>query len=451
MKYKSAFRYALLGAVFGLLFPIIGTIIEINNASLPQTLENFVFIQAQKQLLWIIDTAPIFLGIFAGLVGIRQDTLSRQNHQLETEILTRKQAFEEIEKLKNNLDNQVKERTISLERKVLQLRASTEVGQAIASIYEIDTLLREVTVLISEQFGFYHTGIFLLDKEQKYAVLKSTNSVEGQGMLARNHKLKIDGVGIVSYTIREGTARIAQAVRSDDLFFDNPDLPDTRSELALPLITRGKIIGALDIQSREEKAFKDDDILVLQTMANLVAGALQTAQLFQQVEQSSEALRKVYGELSQEAWRKITEGRGHRGYHYIQGDVVPIDEQQEIDLSNLPEISIPIQIGEQTVGFITAHKSSSETEWTASETAIMKNISDQLSVALESARIFQDTQMRAAREQITGEVTTRIRETMDIDTIIKTASDEIRKALNLPEVVIRLGEPASNPKRGVTK
>ncbi len=112
---------------------------------------------------------------------------------------------------------------------------------------------------------------------------------------------------------------------------------------------------------------------------------------------------------------------------------------------------MPVQIGERTIGHITAHKLSSEHEWTTSEITILETLSGQLGVALESARLYQDIQLRAAREQLTGEVTTRIRETMDIETIIKTASEEIRKALNLPEVVIRLGEPTTKPKRGMVE
>jgi len=89
--------------------------------------------------------------------------------------------------------------------------------------------------------------------------------------------------------------------------------------------------------------------------------------------------------------------------------------------------------------------------WSNDEIAVMENLSNQLSVALESARLYQDTQLRAAREQLTGEVTSRIRETLDIETILQTASDEIRKALNLPEVVIRLGEPTLEVDRGKTE
>ncbi|MFN2152086.1 MAG: hypothetical protein ACK2T5_10855, partial [Anaerolineales bacterium] len=108
-----------------------------------------------------------------------------------------------------------------------------------------------------------------------------------------------------------------------------------------------------------------------------------------------------------------------------------------------------VEVGDQVIGVIKAHKPKNQGGWASDEITVMENLSNQLSVALESARLYQDTQQQAAREQLTGEVTSRIRETLDIETILKTTSEEIRKALNLPEVVIRLGGPASNSTSGV--
>lgn len=361
------------------------------------------------------------------------------------------EQLEEINLELQESRDDLSQRTQDLERRTRYLEATSAVARDVASELNPDILLRRIVILVTEQFNFYHTGIFIIDTAGEFAILRAASSEGGQRMLTRSHRLKVGEEGIVGFVANQGQSRVALDTGVDATYFNNPDLPETRSEAALPLQVRGHVIGVLDVQSKEPEAFNDEDMAVLQTLADQIAVALQTAQLFQQVEQSLEAQKQAYGELSQEAWKKIIEGKENLGYHYIGGDVIPVDKQSLVDQSDLPEVSLPIQIGDQTVGFITAHKASAETEWTESEIAMMETLTDQLSVALESARLYQDTQLRAAREQLTGEVTTRIRETMDIETIIKTASEEIRNALNLPEVIIRLGEPSSKPNRGVTE
>ena len=361
------------------------------------------------------------------------------------------EKLEEINTELHESRDDLSQRTQELERRTRYLEATSVVARDVASELDPETLMHRIVILITEQFAFYHTGLFLIESEGEYAELKTASSRGGQRMLDRGHRLLVGEEGIVGFVASQGRSRVALDTGADAVYFDNPDLPDTRSEAALPLRVRGEVIGVLDVQSTKPNAFNENDISVLQTLADQIAVALQTAQLFQQFEQNLEAQRQAYGELSQEVWKKLTQGREIIGYQYIRGNVVPVDEKSSVLQTDLPEISLPVQIGELTVGYITAHKESADADWSTNEIAMMETLSNQLSVALESARLYQDTQQRAAREQLTGEVTTRIRETMDIETIIKTASEEIRKALNLPEVVIRLGEPSSKPNRGVTE
>jgi GAF domain-containing protein len=295
--------------------------------------------------------------------------------------------------------------------------------------------------LISEQFDFYHTGIFLLDPARDYAVLQAASSEGGKRMLARQHRLAVGQEGLVGYVARTGQARIALDVGDDAVFFDNPDLPDTRSETALPLRVREDIIGVLDVQSTEAQAFDQDDINVLQTLADQIAVAIQTARLYQQAQESLEAQRRAYGEISQQSWRQMVYARPTRGYQYIGGQIIALQQDRQSDNPELPGVEIPIRLGGQVIGTIKAHKPDQQSQWTEDETELLDDLSEQLSVALESARLYQDTQRRAAQEQIAGQITARMRETLDVESILKTASEQIRAALDLPEVVIRLGDP----------
>ena len=362
---------------------------------------------------------------------------------------------EQLHGLISGLEQRVADRTRDLERRTHYLEATAEVAREAVSVLDLHELLSRVTALISERFGFYHTGLFLLDPSGEWAVLQAASSEGGQRMLARGHQLRVGQKGIVGYVTGRGEPRIALDVGADAVFFDNPDLPDTRSEMALPLRARGEIIGALDVQSKEPEAFSGEDVAVLETLADQVAMAISNARLFQQAEEGLEAERRAYGELSRQAWDEMLRARPDLGYRYDEEGVVPLaghpspgerrgddSERGSEPVKELPELALPVRVRGRVIGTINAHKPSGAAEWTAEEVALMETLTDQLGVALESARLYQDTQRRAARERLTGEVTARMRETLDMETVLKTAVQEVRQALGLPEVVIRL---ASQP------
>jgi GAF domain-containing protein len=364
--------------------------------------------------------------------------------------------LENINKDLKQSRNDLSARTQELERRTRFLEATTVIARDITKELNPNTLSRRVVTLITEQFGFYHTGLFIIDASREYAMLEAASSRGGQRMLERNHRLRVGEEGLVGYVAASGVSRVAFDTGADAVYFNNPDLPKTHSEIALPLLIQRECIGVLDVQSTELNAFDEEDMSALQTLADQIAVAIRTAQLFQQVEESLDAQRRAYGEISQDTWKKISQEQKIKGYQFVRGNVVPINEETSVaEKPDLPEIAVPIEIGGQTIGQITAHKPEDNTSWSSEEVAIMETLSNQLSVALESARLYQDSQVRAVQEQLTSEVTSRIRETLDIETIIKTASEEIRKALDLPEVVIRLGEPVTKPNggpnRGVTE
>jgi GAF domain-containing protein len=340
--------------------------------------------------------------------------------------------------------------TDDLARRARYLEATAEVARDASSVLDLQDLLTRVATLISERFGFYHTGIFLLDPSGEWAVLQAASSEGGQWMLARGHRLRVGEAGIVGYVTGRGDPRIALDVGTDAVFFDNPYLPNTRSEMALPLRARGEIIGALDVQSKQPGAFSDEDVAVLQTLADQVAMAISNARLLQQAQESLEAERRAYGEISHQAWSQVLRARPTLGYICdAQGNMNPSTSQWRPEMMQAIQqghtlqdgeavVAIPVKIRDHTLGVVRLCKPDGASEWTAEETALMETLTEQLGVALESARLYQDTQRRAERERMTGEVMARMRETLDVETVLKTAVDEMYRALGLDEIVIRL-------------
>lgn len=338
----------------------------------------------------------------------------------------------------SELEQKVVERTEALERRSNQLEAAARVARDATAIQDVDQLLEETARLISTRFGFYHTGIFLMDEKEEYAVLRAASSEGGQRMLAREHRLRAGETGIVGYVVGWGEPRIALDVGEDAVYFDNPDLPGTRSEAALPLRARGKIIGALDVQSTEPRAFDQDDVIVLQTLADQVAVAIDNAHLFQQLQVSLEAERRAYGELTARAWQEISRAQPGLGYRYDPQGILasgPDEVGRESSASNL---AFPLEIRGQVVGILNAYKQPEAGDWGSEEVALLQSLIGQLGIALEGARLYEEAQHRAARDRLMGEVMGRMRETLDMETVLKTTADEMFRILDLDEITVRL-------------
>ena len=389
--------------------------------------------------------------------------------------LTRSRKLaQELEAHQATLEEQVAQRTTELARKSAQLEAAAQVAREAAAIQDVGTLIEKTVHLISNYFGYYHAGIFLLDESGTNAVLRAASSEGGQRMLARGHRLRVGAEGIVGFVTGQGRPRIALDVGEDAIFFDNPDLPDTRSEMALPLRVRSPgigtipIIGALDVQSTEPAAFSEEDIAVLQTLADQVALAISNTRFFQQAQESLEAERRAYGLLSREAWRKLSRARPdlHERYDpqgilssyrgdsrdsqdsHWRGEMKQAQETDPIVLGEVPQsatLTAPIKVRDQVIGVLDAYKPEGTDAWDPEEIALLETLTEQLGIALESARLYQDSQRRAVRERLIGEVTDRLRATLNVDTVLRTAVRELRETLGLAEAEVRIG-PGSESK-----
>jgi GAF domain-containing protein len=167
----------------------------------------------------------------------------------------------------------------SLQRHAILLKASARAAKAITTILDPYELFQRTVDIICDEFDFYYAGVFLLGDTGQYAVLKAGRGEAGKAMLAEEHKLAVGGNSMIGAAIQNRQGRIALDVGEEAAFFENPHLPDTRSEMALPLVVGDEVIGALTVQSTEEAAFHDEDIAALQTMADQLAVAIHNSNL----------------------------------------------------------------------------------------------------------------------------------------------------------------------------
>jgi len=444
-------NYTLIGIAIGFAFPVFSTIIETINVGLPLTLSNMLMVQRETTLLWVIDLAPPVIGFLSGLVGYRQQRLHTLNQFAEQKYQEELKLRTEIDKINQELEQRVLERTEDVERRSRYIEAAADVGRAATSIYKLDELIPQVVTLISDKFGFYQVGIFTLDSQNEYAVMRGASSEGGQRMLARNHQLKVGEQGIVGYVTQTGQARIALDVGKDAVHFNTPELPHTRSEMALPLFYGGRIYGALDVQSTEPNAFSEQDISALRVLADQVSMAISNAILFEELQVNLEKERKTFEKISAEAWRDFIRHSSTRGFIYSQTRIRPTDSKWPEDMlqalkentllitqSNKHTLNMPVRIGSETVGVIRLKKGADQLDWTQDEIELIQEITERLSQALESARLYQATQIQATQEQMISDISTQLRQSLDLDTVLKTAAKQLGEAFTAKEVVIRM-------------
>ncbi|MEW5829889.1 MAG: GAF domain-containing protein [Chloroflexota bacterium] len=352
-----------------------------------------------------------------------------------------------LDEVINSLEDRVESRTRELEatsaqmtRRAAQLQTIARVAQSIAVVQDFDRLLPDIAKTISEQFGFYHVGIFLLDENKEFAVLRAANSEGGQKMLARNHKLRVGQEGIVGHTVAEKKARVALDVGGEAVFFDNPDLPATRSEIALPLIIGTEVIGALDVQSEEPGAFSSEDIEVLTTLTNQVSVAIENSRLFETSQKTVKELEKTIQLYIQSEWRHFSNRSPLVGYRATQAGLEQLQNPlQENGSSGKKDAvyKVPIKLRGATIATLDVDLGKDIEKYTPEELAIIQAASERVALALENARLLQDSQRRAAKEQLIGDISARISASINMRNVLQAAVEELGRVMPGSEIVVQ--------------
>jgi len=209
------------------------------------------------------------------------------------------------------------------DRRAQLLEAAALVGREFTSILNLDELLRQTVDLICAAYGFYYAGVFLIEDAdstksgEEWAVLRAGQGEAGAAMIAAGHKLKVGGLSMIGAAISQRQAHISLSVGKEEVYFKNPHLPDTRSEMALPLIVGDRVIGAVTVQSVEEAAFSDDDITSLQAMADQLAVTINNARLLNDLETAHAEL------LRSKTYQAIAEATGE-SIHWVGNKAAPI-------------------------------------------------------------------------------------------------------------------------------
>jgi len=413
----------------------------------------------------------VFRGLGLSISELRQGVARITSGDLKYKLTVR--TGDEVEELGdefNKMADELADVIGTLEQRVAErtrgLRTAAEVSHAIISVLDPAELLRQVVDLVRERFDLYYVGLFLLDEERRFAVLRAGTGEAGQQMLARGHRLEVGGKSMIGWCVAKGEARIALDVGEEAVRFDNPLLPETRSEMALPLRSRGQVIGAMTVQSTREAAFDETDIAAMQTMADQVAVAIDNARLFAETQAALEDMEATHRHYLRQAWAGYSPTAGTTSYETRRPDVSPLgdavlpeirqvlERQSTVVLEPFPRplpeakrgdqershsaLVTPIKLHGEVIGALGIHDEDGARQWNEDEIAVVEAITERLALAAENLRLFDETQRYAARERLIAEVTTHMRAMLDLESVLKTAADEMYQALELDEIVIRL-------------
>ncbi len=352
-----------------------------------------------------------------------------------------------------SLESRVAERTEELnqalrdiEKRAKQFEAVAKVSQSIGSSLSLQELLPYIVQLVSEQFGFYHVAIFLNDDSNSYAVLSAANSPGGKRMLKRGHQLRVGEQGIVGYVAAAGEPRIALDVGQDAIYFNNPDLPETHSEMALPIVIGGKVAGALDIQSVESNAFSHEDVEALSALANQVSLAIENARLFDQTRKTLAEAEAIQRQYLREAWSSLPKEEKFVGYRYsaLGAELIKPEEAQETEEAENETrrrtAQTPIVLRGENIGVLEVRLPRGA-RLTNDQMDVLKAAAERVALSAENARLFDEASRRAEQEKIISEISAKISYSFRTETILETAAKELSRLLEGSEVAIKLQPP----------
>lgn len=402
--------------------------------------------------------------LISSTINLASRSIQNLDFQTKKDEQDLKNSNQELTDLTNNLEKRIAERTkelenanLRIEKRARQFQTISQVTRAIISTQNLQDLLPQVTQVISAQFDYYHIGVFLVDINREYAVLSASNSEGGERMLERSHKLRIGQTGIVGNVAKTGKVRIALDTGADAIYFNNPDLPDTRSEMALPLLqANGEIIGVLDIQSRVPNAFYQEDIEILTTLADQVSVAIANARLYEETQKALIEADMVYRQDLKIGWEKFSRSqklagirrRGMKSSFLAEPLDLPGAKevtrtgniyQEKAENTNSSQLTMAVKLRDEAVGVLNI-KAATGRKWSTDEMDIINAIVERAALAIENARLLDESRRIAVKERMISDISAKIGKGTEIETILKIAVRELGTQISGAQVTVEIGD-----------
>lgn len=353
--------------------------------------------------------------------------------------------------MRDQVQSLVAELEARLAARARDIATTQQISLFAATQHDLQTLLDSVVNLMIERFpNIYHAQIFLVDHESRTAILRASTGEAGKQLLARGHRLPVNSISLIGQATGQKRVAVARDTRVDPVHKQQELLPETRAELAIPLQFGDRVIGALDVQSKQRDAFSPEQTDVLQTVANQIAVAIQTSHLYEESIRRLAQIEASNRQATLHAWQDYMRTQRQKELSGTAGT------QPNGSLSSLRHaamtsgqivvgtitnhqtmpIAVPIQLGGLVLGVVEWEIPA--VDFNEEKLELARELAARLAVGLENARLFEESRRAAERERLVNSIAARLTAQTDINEILQTAVREVGQALRTPQVSIQL-------------
>ncbi|MBI3163256.1 MAG: GAF domain-containing protein [Chloroflexi bacterium] len=385
-------------------FAVMGTLIQsgrfetLNPNAAPSRAEDWIS----------AGVALIMFGVVI-IIGFRQ--LENEFSQAQSRIT---QTMDALRGERNTLESRVEERT-------QQLRRINEVERAVAAVLDLNEILPLAARYIQNEFGFYCTTVYILDSSGQWVELTEAVGEAGRLMKDKKHRVNVNGKALVAQVIRSKTGLIMED--NERIVQEYPLFPYTRSLVIVPLVAGDTILGALEMHSSRDAEFHPQDLDAFQNMANGISVSIENARLFQEARQSISEMQATQRQYLETSWSALA---SERDLQYALGDA---------EQSGGNSFEAPLSLRNQVLGEIIA---TGAKEWTPEQKNLVESIAAQAALALENARLVEDSRFTASQEKLTNEIIAKIWAAPNMDAILQTVARELGRNMEASEVEIEV-------------
>lgn len=367
--------------------------------------------------------------------GVLIAAINRFKQAFHQVILQTQTMFQTLSTERELLEIKIKERTEELELKTFQLKSATEVASSISEIQDTAALLDLAVKLIAEKFNFRHVGIFLLDERRRIAHLQASSSETGKQQIGYGQRIESDQRNLFYRAVQSNRAVVTSEME-EIRFAQQMPSSEAAVRVVIPMTVRRNSIGILDIQSDRSAMLNSQDTEILKTLADLIGVSLDNSRLMSETRSLIQQLEKNTSFQTRKTWGKFT-SKQQPSYQYTPAGVRPIFNPSKEDAGEV--LVVPLTLYGQTIGKIKLKRTGEITNWTEREKLLIGKIADQVALALENSRLVDEAQKNSLRDQMIANISARIRETLDMESVIRTATTELRRLFDLKETEIIVG------------
>ena len=376
------------------------------------------------------------------------------NRQISQAFNIEREITEQLQRQRRELEDLVAQRTRGLERRAIQLQTTSDIAKMASELNNPQALMEQAIELIRARFGFYHASIFTMDETGNWANLAASTGEAGKQMMTRQHRLAVGSASIIGWVTANRLPRIAHDVEADPYHFKNPLLPETRSELAVPLLVGQRLLGTLDVQSTEANIFSEDDVRALEAIASELSVTIDSTRIQQSLQNRLERLEAGSRKQLQDAWQQIGRQTIVPTIHLdTSGErIAPQEERfvlteqayqeaQTVVSENGLELAVPVNVRGESIATITARRPAGTEPWNEEEIALVEAIASQAALALESARQRVEEDRRLLELEVINRVSQAVSQMLRLDSVYRIVQRQLAQIMGDVEIAVAIYNP----------